>query len=59
MLRKYIKLYVKLSSRSLKTLMEYKMDFLIGLSGFVVTQSLGIILLNIIFEKIPQLNGGH
>lgn len=33
------------------------MDFLIGLSGFVVTQSLGIILLNIIFDKIPQLNG--
>lgn len=57
MLRKYIRLYFRLSSRSLRTLMEYKMDFLIGLSGFVVTQSLGIILLNIIFTKIPQLNG--
>lgn len=57
MIKKYIKLYIRFASRSFKTLMEYKMDFLIGLSGFVVTQALGIIMLRIIFGQIPSLNG--
>lgn len=57
MLKKYARLYLLFSARSLQTLMEYKMDFLIGLSGFIVTQAMGIILLNVIFSKIPMLNG--
>lgn len=57
MFMKYFRLYFKFASRSIRTLMEYKMDFLIGLSGFVVSQSLGIILLGVIFQRIPSLNG--
>lgn len=56
-LLKYIKLHFSFASQSLKTLMEYKVDFLIGLSGFVVTQAIGIILIKIIFSNIPKLNG--
>lgn len=57
MLKKYLKLYKYFSLRSIQTLMEYKADFLIGLSGFLVTQTIGIIMISIIFNKIPVLNG--
>ena len=56
-IKKYMKLYKRLSAQSLKTLMEYKVDFLIGLSGFLVSQVIGILTLNIIFNQIPVLNG--
>ncbi len=56
-IKKYLKLYRRLSAQSLQTLMEYKVDFLIGLSGFLVSQVIGILTLNIIFNKIPELNG--
>jgi ABC-2 type transport system permease protein len=56
-LRKYLRLYLKFAAQSLKVLMEYRTDFIIGLSGFLVTQATGIILLYIVFQRIPKLNG--
>jgi len=57
MLKKYVKLYVKFVAQYLKVLMEYRLDFFIGLLGFLVTQGVGIIFIFIIFEQIPSLNG--
>lgn len=57
MLKKYLKLYVKFLSQYLKTLMEYKTDFLIGLVGFLLVQFSGLAFLYIVFQKIPSLNG--
>lgn len=54
---KYLKIYIKLSLQSLKILLEYKIDFLIGLSGFLLLQICGVFTLKIIFESIPNLDG--
>lgn len=57
MIRKYIRLYKKFIAQYLKTLIEYKADFFIGLFGFFVVQFTGIAFLYIIFQRIPSLNG--
>lgn len=56
-LKKYFRIYKKLTVRSIVSLMEYKVDFLVGLLGFFTTQIIGIFTLNVIFEQIPELNG--
>lgn len=57
MLKKYTRLYIKFLSQYLKSLMEYKTDFLIGLFGFIVIQATGIAFLYLVFQRIPSLNG--
>ncbi|MBL4936038.1 ABC-2 family transporter protein [Clostridium sp. YIM B02515] len=57
MLKKYTRLYMKFLAQYLKSLMEYKADFLIGLLGFVVVQATGIAFLYLVFQRIPSLNG--
>lgn len=56
-MKRYLRLYIKFLSQYLKSLMEYKADFLIGLFGFVVIQATGIAFLYLVFERIPNLNG--
>lgn len=56
-MKRYLYLYKKFLAQYLKILMEYKVDFLIGLLGFFITQISGIIFIYIIFESIPSLNG--
>lgn len=41
----------------LKQLLEYKGDFIVGILGVFLTQGLNIFFLNIIFSKIPNLQG--
>lgn len=57
MIKKYARLYMRFCAQYLKALMEYRVDFLIGLSGFLVTQATGIIFIFIVFQNIPELNG--
>ncbi|MEQ8197681.1 MAG: ABC-2 family transporter protein [Clostridiaceae bacterium] len=57
MFKKYVNLYIKFLQQYLKILMEYKVDFFIGLFGFFVVQATGIAFLYIIFQKVPYLNG--
>jgi ABC-2 type transport system permease protein len=57
MIKKYTRLYIKFLSQYLKSLMEYKTDFLIGLFGFIIIQATGIAFLYLVFQRIPSLNG--
>jgi ABC-2 type transport system permease protein len=57
MIRRYARLYSKFMAQYLKSLMEYRADFLIGLLGFFVIQGTGIAFLYLVFQRIPSLNG--
>lgn len=56
-LKRYLRLYKVLISQFLKTIMQSKVDFLIGLLGFFLTQIMGIAFLYLVFEQIPDLQG--
>lgn len=56
-IKKYLRLYKRLTAQSIKSLIEYKIDFIIGLSGFLVSQIIGILTLDIIYRQVPVLNG--
>ncbi|OFI46087.1 multidrug ABC transporter permease [Floricoccus penangensis] len=48
------KIFIK---QYLKQLMEYRVDFIVGVLGVVLTQALNILFLKVIFSKIPTLEG--
>lgn len=56
-MKRFLKLYCIFASRTLKTFMEYKADFLIGVLSFVIIQSVEILMISIIFSQIPSLLG--
>lgn len=54
---RYLRIYRSFIKQYLKTLMEYRTDFLIGILSFFVTQASNIIFISLIFQRIPSLNG--
>lgn len=56
-LKRYGRLYKVLISQFLKTIMQSKVDFFMGLLGFFFTQIMGIVFLYLVFAKIPDLQG--
>lgn len=56
-LQRYWRLYRVLIKQFLKVVMQSKVDFLMGLLGFFLTQATGIIFLYLIFQQIPSLQG--
>lgn len=56
-MRKYCKLYKKFLQQYIKTLIEYRADFILGLIGFLFVQSIGVIFIGLIFNNIPSLKG--
>ncbi len=50
-----LRLHYIFIKQDLKKLMEYKVDFLLGAIGFVLTQAVQILFLGIIFNSIPAL----
>lgn len=56
-MKRYAKLYFKFLQQYIKSLMEYRTDFIIGLIGFVLVQGTGVIFLKLIFNTIPSLVG--
>lgn len=56
-IRRYLRLYKVLVTQFFKTIMQSKVDFLMGLLGFFLSQVLGIAFLYLVFEQIPDLNG--
>ena len=54
---KYLKIYSIFFKQYLKGLMEYRVDFLIGMVGFLFTQGAGLLFLYIIFQNITALAG--
>lgn len=55
--RRYFRLYKVLAAQFLKTIMQSKVDFLMGLFGFFLSQIMGIAFLYLVFEQIPDLKG--
>ena len=54
---KYFKIYGIFFKQYLKGLMEYRVDFLIGVFAFILTQGAGLLFLYIIFQNIQSLAG--
>lgn len=52
---RYIKLYRIFTVQYIKTMMQSKIDFFIGLGGFLVSQGAGIAFLYLVFEQIPSM----
>lgn len=55
--KRYLRLYKVLAAQFLKTIMQSKVDFLMGLFGFFLSQIMGIAFLYLVFEQIPNLQG--
>lgn len=55
--KRYLRLYRVLVTQFLKTIMQSRVDFLIGLLGFFFTQVMGIAFLYLVFQQIPSLQG--
>lgn len=56
-MKRYLRLYRVLVTQFLKTIMQSRVDFLIGLLGFFFTQIMGIAFLYLVFQQIPNLKG--
>lgn len=56
-MKKYFKLYSKFLQQYIKSLMEYRIDFILGLIGFVFIQFTGVIFIKLVFNVVPNLDG--
>ena len=56
-LKRYVCLYKVFVAQFFKSIVQSKVDFLVGLAGFFLTQFTGIAFLYLVFEQIPVLEG--
>lgn len=56
-MKRCIRLYKVLVAQFLKTIMQSRLDFLVGLIGFFLVQISGVVFLYLIFRQIPNLQG--
>lgn len=56
-IKRYLRLYRVFTSQFFKIIMQSKVDFMMGLLGFFLTQLSGIVFLYLVFEQIPDLQG--
>lgn len=56
-IKRYWRLYRVMIAQFFKTVLQSKVDFLLGLFGFFFTQLSGIVFLYLVFEQIPDLQG--
>lgn len=56
-MKRYIRLYKVLAAQFLKTIIQSRLDFLVGLIGFFLVQISGVVFLYLIFNQIPNLQG--
>ena len=52
---RYLSLYRIFVIQYIKTTMQSKVDFFIGLSGFLISQAAGLAFLYLVFEQIPSM----
>ncbi len=57
MLRRYSKLYWQFFKQQLKVMMEYRVDFFIGVSSVFLIQFTSIFFVKVVFDHIDALNG--
>jgi len=56
-IKRYLKLYPRFVLQFMKSLMEYRLDFFMGLIGFFFLQCCGVIFISLVFTSIPALDG--
>lgn len=56
-IKRYARLYKVLISQFFKVILQSKVDFLMGLLGFFLTQIMGIAFLYLVFQQISSLQG--
>lgn len=56
-MKRYLRLYKKFLAQYIKSLMEYRVDFIFGLFGFILFQLSGVIFVKLVFNCIPFLQG--
>lgn len=56
-MKRYLRLYIQFLKQYIKTLIEYKADFIVGIIGFLLIQGSGIIFISLVFNTIPVLAG--
>ncbi|EGT0692382.1 multidrug ABC transporter permease [Clostridium perfringens] len=56
-MKRYARIYVQFLKQYLKTLLEYKEDFIYGILGFFLVQATSIIFISLIFNNVPTLSG--
>ncbi len=52
---RYIRLYRIFAVQYMKTVMQSKVDFLVGLGGFLISQAAGLAFLYLVFKQIPSM----
>ena len=52
-MKRYARIYVQFLKQYLKTLLEYKEDFIYGILGFFLVQATSIIFISLIFNGLP------
>lgn len=57
MLVRYMKLYWQFFKARLKVMMEYRVDFLIGVFSIIFVQGTSVLFVKVVFDHIPELNG--
>jgi ABC-2 type transport system permease protein len=56
-MRRYLSLYAAFFNQQLKSLLEYRANFFIGVAAFVLLQGASIATLWIVMRQVPDLNG--
>lgn len=58
-MKKYQRMHLIFIRQYIKQIMEYKVDFVVGVLGVFLTQGQGLnlLFLNVIFQRIPSLEG--
>jgi ABC-2 type transport system permease protein len=57
MIKKYLKLYLEFTKQNIKTLLEYRVDFIIGVLSNMAFQLTGILFIWVVFQNINKING--
>lgn len=52
---RYMRLYRIFAVQYMKTVMQSKADFMVGLSGFLISQAAGLAFLYLVFKQIPSM----
>ena len=56
-MKRYFRLYSKFLQQYIKSLMEYRIDFIFGLIGFILIRLAEVVFIKLIFNFIPTLSG--
>lgn len=56
-MKRHFRLYIKFLQQYIKTLIEYRADFILGIVGFLLVQGVGVLFIGLIFNAIPTLSG--